>query len=286
MPPNDHTTATKRLANEIKEIKKNPIPNIIAEPDPSNILFWHFIIFGPKDTEYENGVYHGELIFTSKFPYEAPKIKVNTPNGKFNPGQNICLSFSHFHQERWNPAWSISSMLVALVSFMTSNEGGMGQVNHALEFKKMDEDKINEYKLDKESLETTGDLFRMQFYRQNKERKEKVRKRSLASDKLIDNLAKFENAVIAERKQKAKDSLEWCLTDNCYAIKTFRREFPHLVEKLNQVREKRDLEMALAMEREFDQEVKDIRANRKRKIEQESRGIGFNKASICSSSNF
>lgn len=169
MPSNDHT-ATKRLANEIKEIKKNPIPNIIAEPDPSNILYWHFIIFGPKDTEYENGVYHGELQFTSKFPYEAPKIKVNTPNGKFNPGQNICLSFSHFHQERWNPAWSISSMLVALVSFMTSDEGGMGQVNHALEFSKMGQDKINEYELDKETLETTGNLFKMKFYRQ----KEKV----------------------------------------------------------------------------------------------------------------
>ena len=46
---------------------------------PNNILEWHFVIKGPKDTPYAGGAYHGKLIFPSEYPYKPPAIMMLTP---------------------------------------------------------------------------------------------------------------------------------------------------------------------------------------------------------------
>ena len=46
---------------------------------PNNILEWHFVIKGPKDTPYYGGSYHGKLIFPSEYPYKPPAIMMLTP---------------------------------------------------------------------------------------------------------------------------------------------------------------------------------------------------------------
>ena len=43
--------AIKRLQSEYKQLKSDPERYIHAEPDPSNILHWHYVITGPPDTE-------------------------------------------------------------------------------------------------------------------------------------------------------------------------------------------------------------------------------------------
>mgnify|MGYP002389810353 CR=1 FL=1 len=39
-----------------------------------NLFEWHFTIRGPKDTEFEGGVYHGRILFPSDYPYRPPDI--------------------------------------------------------------------------------------------------------------------------------------------------------------------------------------------------------------------
>jgi ubiquitin-protein ligase len=150
-----------RLQKEYQRLSKEPLPDILAEPKcvprrssrparaptrargslgrPNNILEWHFVIKGPKDTPYYNGHYHGKLIFPAEYPYKPPAIMMLTPkcvqlrttgvparargarmrhsvhvrrtahprlspqrvdrSGRFNTNTRLCLSMSDFHPE-------------------------------------------------------------------------------------------------------------------------------------------------------------------------------------------
>lgn len=122
------TQAYKRLNKEFKEISANPPPYIIARPSESNILDWHYIITGPPGTPYENGQYHGRITFPSEYPFKPPRIKMCTPSGRFEINQRLCLSMSDFHEESWNPSWSVATIITGLLSFMTGDERTTGSI--------------------------------------------------------------------------------------------------------------------------------------------------------------
>lgn len=92
--------------------------HISAQPSESNILEWHYLIYGPPNSPYHNGLYHGKLVFPRDYPYRPPAIYIVTPNGRFKTNTKLCLSMSDFHPETWNPLWSVSSILQGLLSFM------------------------------------------------------------------------------------------------------------------------------------------------------------------------
>lgn len=100
----------------------------MAVPDSKNIYEWHYCIFGLKDCAYENGFYHGKLMFPPEYPMKPPGIMMLTPNGRFEPKSRICLSISDFHPETWNPIWKTETIMTALISFMTSEEMSSGCV--------------------------------------------------------------------------------------------------------------------------------------------------------------
>ena len=127
--------ATKRLQQELKAIEREPIENIWTKPS-DNILEWYFIIQGSKDTPYENGFYAGKIIFPPQYPMRAPDFMMLSPNGRFEVGAKICLSYSGYHQETWSPMWTISTMLRGLVSFMNTDEITTGMVKSSTEEKK------------------------------------------------------------------------------------------------------------------------------------------------------
>jgi ubiquitin-conjugating enzyme E2 J2 len=52
-----------------------------------------------------------------------------TPSGRFQPSTRLCLSISDFHPKSFNPAWSVSTILIGLLSFMTSEEITTGSVS-------------------------------------------------------------------------------------------------------------------------------------------------------------
>ncbi|KAL2063160.1 hypothetical protein VTL71DRAFT_6232 [Oculimacula yallundae] len=120
--------ANNRLTREYKSISANPPPFIVAHPSEANILEWHYILTGPPDTPYHNGQYWGTLIFPTNYPFAPPAIRMHTPSGRFQPSTRLCLSISDFHPKSFNPAWEVSTILIGLLSFMTSEEMTTGSV--------------------------------------------------------------------------------------------------------------------------------------------------------------
>ena len=45
-------TALSRLKQDFVRIKKDPVPYIVAEPLPSNILEWHYVVTGKKPASF------------------------------------------------------------------------------------------------------------------------------------------------------------------------------------------------------------------------------------------
>ncbi|KAI9895014.1 MAG: Ubiquitin-conjugating enzyme E2 6 [Vezdaea aestivalis] len=120
--------ASKRLAKEYQNISRSPPPFITAHPSEKNILEWHYILTGPPDTPYANGQYWGTLTFPPTYPFSPPAIRMHTPSGRFHPSARLCLSISDFHPKSFNPAWEVSTILIGLLSFMTSDEMTTGSV--------------------------------------------------------------------------------------------------------------------------------------------------------------
>jgi ubiquitin-conjugating enzyme E2 J2 len=120
------TMATARLRKELIKLQKDPPPGVIAEPDESNILKWHYAIKGPPGTGFEGGVYVGKLIFPNEYPMKPPGIMMLTPSGRFKCNTRLCLSMSDYHPESWNPMWSVATIIQGVQSFMASDEQTTG----------------------------------------------------------------------------------------------------------------------------------------------------------------
>jgi ubiquitin-protein ligase len=39
-----------------------------------NIFEWHFTVRGPRDTEFEGGIYHGKILLPLEYPFKPPDI--------------------------------------------------------------------------------------------------------------------------------------------------------------------------------------------------------------------
>ncbi|KAJ2655805.1 Ubiquitin-conjugating enzyme E2 6 [Coemansia sp. RSA 1200] len=128
--------AFKRLSKEYLAIQKNPTPFITAKPVETDILEWHYVLRGPPDTPYEDGEYLGRLKFPSDYPYKPPMIQMITPSGRFKTNTNICMSMSNFHPDTWNPAWSVSTILNGMLSFMVEEEDTSGSIRTTISDRK------------------------------------------------------------------------------------------------------------------------------------------------------
>jgi ubiquitin-conjugating enzyme E2 J2 len=119
-----------RLSRDFRAIQKSPIPYIDTHPSPSNILDWPYLITGPPDTPFAGGQYYGHLRFPATFPYAAPSITITTPSGRFVTNSVICTTFTNLHPEEWNPAWTVETILMGFLSYMTGKESGAGALRH------------------------------------------------------------------------------------------------------------------------------------------------------------
>ena len=53
---------------------------------------------------------------------------MHTPSGRFRCSERLCLSISDFHPKDFNPAWEVSTILLGVLSFMTSEEMTTGSL--------------------------------------------------------------------------------------------------------------------------------------------------------------
>lgn len=76
-------------------------------------------------------------MFPPDYPFKPPAIRMHTPSGRFQPSSRLCLTISDFHPRSFNPAWSVSTILTGLLSFMTSNEITTGSISASTDERKM-----------------------------------------------------------------------------------------------------------------------------------------------------
>ncbi|RDX62167.1 Ubiquitin-conjugating enzyme E2 32 [Mucuna pruriens] len=126
--------AVKRILQEVKELQSSPSDDYMSLPLEENIFEWQFAIRGPRDSEFEGGIYHGRIQLPSEYPFKPPSFMLLTPNGRFETQTKICLSISNHHPEHWQPSWSVRTALVALIAFMpTSPNGALGSLDYKKE---------------------------------------------------------------------------------------------------------------------------------------------------------
>ena len=112
----------KRLSKEFSNMQDKPSYEYYAEPVKGEMFEWHFTIRGPSKTDYEGGIYHGVITFPETYPFKPPSVQFLTPNGRFEINTKICLTFTNFHPEYWQPAWTVRTILIGLQSYMPVEE--------------------------------------------------------------------------------------------------------------------------------------------------------------------
>jgi ubiquitin-conjugating enzyme E2 J1 len=131
---NKNSTSLRRIRADLRELTmdKNSSDRYTASPLEHDMFEWHFTIRGPVTTDFENGIYHGRILLPPDYPYKPPHIMFLTPNGRFDTNTKICLSFSAYHPELWQPAWGIRLILEALIAFLpTPTDGAIGAIDYS-----------------------------------------------------------------------------------------------------------------------------------------------------------
>ena len=55
---------------------------------------------------------------------KAPNIQFCTENGRFEVNENICTTFTAYHQESWLPTWNIKNIIIGLRSMFSEDTPG------------------------------------------------------------------------------------------------------------------------------------------------------------------
>ncbi|KAG8929679.1 hypothetical protein FRC01_003949 [Tulasnella sp. 417] len=114
---NKNSSAVKRIMSEARELREDDSTEYSAGPLEEDIFEWHCTIRGPSDTEFEGGLYHCRISLPPEYPFKAPSIMVLTPNGRFELNKKICISFTSYHEELWQPAWGVRTAIIGLQGF-------------------------------------------------------------------------------------------------------------------------------------------------------------------------
>lgn len=120
----------KRLANDVKQIMKNPLTEqgIYYHHSEDDMLKGYAMIVGPSDTPYEYGYYLFQFDFPTNYPFSPPTVNYCTNDGinRFNPNLykngKVCVSILNtWRGEQWSGCQTISSVLLTLCTILCKN---------------------------------------------------------------------------------------------------------------------------------------------------------------------
>ncbi|KAF8136285.1 UBC-like protein [Boletus edulis] len=124
---------------EARELANDPCTDYHAEPLEDDIFEWHCTIRGPSGTEFEGGLYHFRILLPAEYPFRPPSLMMLTPNGRFELNTKICISFTSYHEEEWQPAWGVRTAILGLQGFFPlkgSAANGVGSVEYPVSERK------------------------------------------------------------------------------------------------------------------------------------------------------
>ncbi|KAG0705178.1 UBC-like protein [Suillus ampliporus] len=114
---NKNNSAVKRIMQEARELENDPCTDYHAIPLEDDIFEWHCTLRGPAGTEFEGGLYHFRIVLPAEYPFRPPSLMMLTPNGRFELNTKICISFTNYHEEEWQPAWGVRTAIIGLQGF-------------------------------------------------------------------------------------------------------------------------------------------------------------------------
>lgn len=136
---NTHMTSIERarskafILNDLKTIEANRENEYFSVGlIDDDIYYWEVVIFGPRDTPFESGIFKAEMKFPINYPEEPPTFRFITsmwhPN--IDKDGNVCISILHksgnddygYEQlnERWMPVRSAESVIMSIVALLDS----------------------------------------------------------------------------------------------------------------------------------------------------------------------
>ncbi|KAJ7752066.1 ubiquitin-conjugating enzyme/RWD-like protein [Mycena metata] len=130
---NKNNSAVKRIMQEARELANDPSPEYSAAPLEDDIFEWHCTLRGPAGTEFEGGLYHFRILLPAEYPFRPPSLMMLTPNGRFETDTKICISFTSYHEELWQPAWGVRTAIIGLQGFFPLKGKaavGIGSIEH------------------------------------------------------------------------------------------------------------------------------------------------------------
>ncbi|TEB36150.1 UBC-like protein [Coprinellus micaceus] len=138
---NKNNSAVKRIMQEARELANDPCTDYHAAPLEDDIFEWHCTLRGSPGTEFEGGLYHFRILLPAEYPFRPPSIMMLTPSGRFELNTKICISFTSYHEELWQPAWGVRTAIVGLQGFFPLKgqlAAGVGSIEaHASERKRL-----------------------------------------------------------------------------------------------------------------------------------------------------
>ncbi|KAH9171496.1 UBC-like protein [Lactarius sanguifluus] len=115
---NKNNSAVKRIMQEARELANDPSTEVLCSPIGGDDIFeWHCTLRGPSGTDFEGGLYHFRIRLPAEYPFRPPSIMLLTPNGRFELNTKICISFTNYHEELWQPAWGVRTAIIGLQGF-------------------------------------------------------------------------------------------------------------------------------------------------------------------------
>lgn len=111
------TTNLRRLQNEIMHLQsqsieyENMFKISMVEDD---MYHWHVILFGPKDSLYENYQFKLDLQLPNDYPFSPPRVKFMTPIEHVNINRNgdICLDILKI--DNWSASQNIKTIMLSI----------------------------------------------------------------------------------------------------------------------------------------------------------------------------
>ena len=138
-----------RLKNEMKNMMEKHSDEFFAYPLDDDYFNWHFTIKGPKCSEFEGGLYHGNIHLENSYPETKPLIQFFTPNGRFATNTQLCIYLNSQNSNLWNTQWTLINMLEALINYMPIQESHTGSIAESTEKRKEYAKTSIEFKCDK-----------------------------------------------------------------------------------------------------------------------------------------
>ncbi|ULY68577.1 ubiquitin-conjugating enzyme E2 2-like isoform X1 [Chlorella virus XW01] len=109
--------SNKRLVNEIKQLKKEPVQDIDIIIDDNNIYQMIANVRGPEETIYSSGTFKLLIRIPDDYPIKPPSIKFMKPI--FHPNiyrdGKICLDVL---LQEWSPVQNIRTILISIRSLL------------------------------------------------------------------------------------------------------------------------------------------------------------------------